>query len=78
MQRDFTSSHVYYFGSLGEASVKHCKQLRPVHSLCDVEQAGGGGSPLRAQEVQGSLGALADGRVVAEALVLLHPVLPAP
>jgi hypothetical protein len=37
-----------------------------------------GGSPLGAQEVQGSLGALADGRVGAEALVFLHPVLSAP
>ena len=43
MQRDFTSGHVYCFGSLGEASVKHSKQLRPVGSLGDVEQAGGGG-----------------------------------
>ena len=58
--------------------MKPCKPLRPVHCLGDVEQAEGGGSPLRAQEVQGSLGALADGRVAAEALVLLHPVLPAP
>ena len=75
MQRDFTSGHVC-FGSLGEASVKHSKQLRPVDSLGDVEQAGGGGSPLGAQEVQGSLSALAGGRVVAEDLVLAHPVLP--
>ena len=36
----------------------------------------GGGSPLGAQEVQGSLSALAGGRVVAEDLVLAHPVLP--
>ena len=76
VQRDFTSGHVYCFGSLGEASVKHCKQLRHVDSLGDVGQAGGGGSPLGAQEVQGSLSALAGGRVVAEYLVLAHPVLP--
>ena len=77
VQRDFTSGHVYCFGSLGEASVKHCKQLRPVHSLCDVEQAGGRGSPFGAQEVQRTLGAPADGRVGALALVFLHPHLSA-
>ena len=36
----------------------------------------GGGSPLRAQEVEGSLGAVALGRVGGVALVFLHPVLP--
>ena len=35
-----------------------------------------GGSPLGAQEVQGSLNVLAGGRVVAEDLVLAHSVLP--
>ena len=76
MQRDFTSGHVYCFGSLGEASVKHCRQLRHVDSLGDVGQAGGGGSPLGAQEVEGSLGTHARGRVGGEALVFLHPILP--
>ena len=57
--------------------MKHSKQLRPVDSLGDVEQAGGGESPLGAQVVQGSLSALAGGRVVAEDLVLAYPVLPA-
>ena len=36
----------------------------------------GGGSPLRAQEVEGSLGTHARGRVGGEALVFLHPILP--
>ena len=37
----------------------------------------GGGSPLGAQEVHGSLGTLADGRVSAQTLVFLHPHLSA-
>ena len=58
--------------------MQDCKPLRLVHSLRDVEKAGGGRSPLGTQEVEGPLGTLADGRVGGEALILLHPVFPAP
>ena len=60
-----------------EASVEHGEDLRLVDGLCEVEEAVGGRSPLRAKEVQGAFRTLAGGRVVAEALVLTHPVLPA-
>ena len=45
-------------------------------SLLDVEEAGGGRSPLRAQEVQGILSTLAGSSPGVGAEVLLHPVLP--
>ena len=62
-------------GSLREASVKHGGDLRLVDGLCEVEEAGGGRSPHRAKEVQGTLGKLAAGCSSVGALVLTHPVL---
>ena len=63
-------------GSLRETSVKHGKDFWLEDSLLDVEEAGGGRSPLRAEEVQGTLGALAGGNPGVGAQVLAHPVLP--
>ena len=63
-------------GSLWEASVKHGKDFRFEECLLEVEEAGGGRSPLTPQKVQGSLCTLAVDVVSVGAQVLGHQELP--
>ena len=67
---------VHSQGSLRDAVTEDGEPLGLVQSLRDVQKAGGGRSPLRTQEVEGSLGTHAGGRVGGEALVFLHPIFP--
>ena len=63
-------------GCLRDASLEHGKDFGLVDGPLEVEEAGGGRSPLASEEVQGRLHALAVSLACVGAEVLALPVLP--